>query len=132
MTAASPPNVEAQVRAARELLAQAQAGAMAAPEWSTVAKAGETAVAVHTLDNAIRRLIYAGLTGLGSEDGPAAVVCIMTMLGEHIGRLAAVLPPNLIGPAIEDALNRAVTCAGGVAHISTHVFNDAQQKEALH
>lgn len=132
MSERTPPNIDAQLNAARELLAQAQAGAMSDPDWPALAEAGETAVRVHALENALRRLIYSGLTGLGETDGPAAVVCIMTMLGEHIGRLAVVLPQDMIAAAIEAALNRAVTSAGGVAHIATHVFNDPQQKEALH
>jgi hypothetical protein len=132
MSGRQPVNLDAQLIAARELYAQAQAGCMASAAWPGVVAAGAEETTLHVLDHALRRLVFVAVQPHDAAQGREVVAGLLMLLGEHMGRLADTLGDELKTVVLPAALKAAVEAAGGRADVVTSLEPAPQQKEALH
>ncbi len=107
-----PSNIGRQITAARELAALAHAGMVESPSYAVIARNGEAEVAVHVVDNALRRLLLTQMLPLSDDDKLAFVAGMSVCLGTHIGRMLRGLPSDVVQQVVTRSTEALIQSLG--------------------
>ena len=129
-----PSNIARQLTAARELAALAHAGLSEGSTYPVIVAQGEAEVAVHIVDNALRRLMLTQMMPLSVDDKLRFVTGMANCLGGHIGRLLHGLPSDIVQDAVTRSTQTMITSLGADlsrSGVDVTMSTDARQ-EVLH